>query len=168
MLKNRQVKVDDAPLLWSLLDKHKGKYLNDFQVLTPEWILELCQEPDLFVILNKYDIVVGCVWFESVVEGLHATAHAVIEPEYWRQVIKSEQIEEIVSKAFSTLNLRKLKAYPRESQKTAIRLLQRLGFSKVAALWDETLVNGKPETVLIYSVTSKAWKKKHDKRGVLK
>lgn len=161
MISRRSARPDDAPDIWALLDAHKEVYLDDFNELTPDWVLAQCEnEAHHTVLVDKFDVVRGVILVSDIREGLHCTAHITVNPRYWRAMVKADVIGQEISESIEKYKLFKVKASCMKHQKSAMTILRRYGFKLIATDWHETTYKGKPTSVLRYSLLSKHWRKR--------
>jgi RimJ/RimL family protein N-acetyltransferase len=154
--------VDDAPALWALLEPQRKHFEDDFRVLLPHFVLEVVQDPNAWLMKDAYGLLIGGMWFNDIYESLHATLHLVVNPKYWRKVLKEKLIARILDEAFASLKVRKFKAVLLTSQSTGKRLCAKHHFVYAGTFRGETSRAKRPLDVIIFELQRKRWNKLKD------
>lgn len=152
----REATVSDTASLFGLLTDFAHTFEEDGRDLfTPK---EAMEAGPVYMV-DYYGFPVGAFLLTDMDEGLHASIHLLLRPEYMRRALRSGILIEFVDTAFSRYDLVKLKARALANQGTAIKLLKRHRFFSICKLWNETRVNGKPTDLYLFELNRRYWDK---------
>jgi len=157
----RPATIVDLPEIWALMDAYKAHYLDDFSEINKAWLLEMFADaPHLTSLVGKYGNIVGFVHVSEIREGLHCTAHVVVQPRYWRKIVQADVIGKEITETIAKYRLYKIKARILKHQSSARVVLKRYGFKQIASFWHETSYKNKPATVFEFCLLAKDWRKR--------
>ena len=149
--------------MWALMDDNRAIILEDGQDIDVMFALGICISGDMIAIDHDGECV-GGAWFgdetpeaSTGLQPLHRTLHLLVEPRYWRYVLKQGILEQILDHAFKKWPIGKIKAEPNSTQKHAMRLLKRVKFKQVAVLYKDTYVNGVKTDRHLFELRRKYW-----------
>lgn len=167
MIKFVKIKIDRVKKIYNkivfleniyYLYKKFNKYLNDD--FSREDLLEeiIClieaNSPYFWVILDN-DNFAGFVFLENIVGNAQKLYSAEIttafKPEYWGDFTK-KVAKKFVRYCFKKLGFKKLKAKVFKENVRSAAILRAAGMKFEAELKSETMKNGKPQDILIYSI----------------
>lgn len=154
----RQATPFDLPPILALLEDYKEGFQEDGESLDYEEIAQSIQEGNIWVI-DEWDYAVGAVSFSDIKPGISAVIHLIVRPEYLRRVLKLKLIEQSFNIAFKELGVGKIKALPMETQKTAIKLLNRFKFYRIGIFRNETKQRGKFVDIIAFELHKKFWER---------
>lgn len=140
------------------LYKKFDKFLSDDYAnkdLLEEIIKTIELSTPYFWVILKDDSFTGFIFLENIIgneQRLHSAEVTIcIEPEFWGNFTK-QVAKKFVRYCFKKLGLKKLKAKVFKENVRAAAILRAAGMKLEAELKSETMKNGKPQDVLIYSV----------------
>jgi len=156
----RKPNEKDVPPLTLLAHDHGTKFLDDYHEITLEYCYSILNDDDTLVI-DDNGFPVGVVWFDDKIKGLHSSIHFLIRPECWKQFLKQELHKAVISKSFEEQDIKKLCAYTMHNQKTAIKLLKKLGFYEHKVWRSHTHQQGKCMDVTFFELKRSSWMKRN-------
>ncbi len=154
----RSIHPDDGPAVWALLDDYRPMFQDDYETLSPGWVLSLVNSGEPLV-LEAEGYPIGMAWYSDIRMQLHAMIHVLFRPQYLRAILKQGLLESVLDYGFQTLDLRKIKAMAMSTQTTAIKLLRRYQFKQCGLFRKETRQHGKLIDVLAFELSRGYWKR---------
>lgn len=162
----RPATIEDRQVLWLLIDRLKEHYFEDCELehgFTADMLLPLIDGGNLSVMslsILDAEVIVGAVLLDEIHPAkLHGRFHTLVDPVYWRQISRQDGISKAIDYTFKTYGVRKIKAMPMKTQKSALKLLKKYGFWFGDAMPNEAMVKGKPVSVLPCHLTRGYWYK---------
>lgn len=158
MLTLRLANLLDIPPLYALACDKKHLFLDDYHEIDLEYAHGLCNSR-ASLIIDHYDYPAGAVWFDDQLEDLHCQMHVLVNPKYWRQVIKQDILPQAVDWAFDCLGVNKILAEPMSTQKGAIQLLRKYKFYEHKPWYKHTKQNGVLVDVIRFEARKNYWRR---------
>jgi len=154
--------ISYLPQVFKLAQEYKSRLFDDYfeaaaaGSLTDALIslIEQCS-PYFWVIVGSGGEMIGFVyldeWLGSYYNRHCASVTTCIDRQYWGKYTRFAG-KRFVKYVFKRYKLKKLKAEIYSTNKSAVTLLKRLGFSHECTLKSETVVRGKPIDIEVYSI----------------
>jgi ribosomal-protein-alanine N-acetyltransferase len=104
-------------------------------------------------ILREHNEIIGTCGFNSIdAANLHAEIGGEMSTEYWGKNIALEAVRAILHFGFHTLNLHSIEAKVSPENRSAIYILEQLGFTREALFKDRIYYNGKFLAMVVYAL----------------
>lgn len=153
--------ISYLPAAIALAQRYKSKILDDYSTENirdfASFFVELVEKtsPYFWVLTGKNGEFKGFVYLDDW-QGSYKTPHCAtvttcIDPRYWGSFTKWAG-KRFIKYVFKRFKLKKLKAELYSGNKNAVSLLKKIGFNHECTLKNETIVNGKPVNIELYSI----------------
>jgi len=153
----------DLPTLYALAVDHQDKFLDDYTEIDLDYAQQIIADPGTQII-DAYGYAVGAVWFSERKDDLHASVHALINPKYYRAILKEDILGKAVDWAFDTLGVGKVLAEAMSTQSTALSLLRRYKFYEHKPFYKHTKQRGVIVDVIWFEARKNFWRKQRGHR----
>jgi hypothetical protein len=122
----------DLPEVWALMAQHQDGYVDDYETLTVEWVIELIQGQQVWVVYSAkhYKSLIALLWWTDRVAGLHVTLHALLSPLGLREFYSRVSVLALLQAIATQAGVSGMQAFPMAHQRGAVKLLKHFGFSK--------------------------------------
>lgn len=132
---------------WDILTRFCGGYLDDYQSLTPDWLDELLDDPNFYLLFYQPNEqgktkIVGLLWLSDIRLPISCQIHFLIRPGYIRSAIRQNLFPAIIDFVFAQYPVAKIKALFMKTQASAWRLLSRFGFCITGHYPADTMFRG--------------------------
>lgn len=163
MLILRKPTLIDLPPLYALAEDHRHKFLDDYTSFDLVFAQEvLINMPS--AVIDDHGYACGVAWFDPVRDDLHAEIHLLINPQYWRRVIRQDVLRDLLNWGFEALGVNKIIARPMSTQKDAMRVLRRYSFYEHKPFYKHTRQKGVIVDEIVFELRRGYWNKINGKR----
>jgi RimJ/RimL family protein N-acetyltransferase len=158
LLEIRTSNVDDLIPLMVLVKDHYKKFTEDSDPPIWKGIAALIANGEIITLTHNH-YPVGLFWFNNFKKDLFVEIHFLVWPKYYREIVKSDIFEKVLTRAFQIFKVRKIKAQPLETQHGICSTLKRYHFLECRRREREAMMNGKILDIRVFELRSKWWNK---------